>query len=92
MIPDNKSGPPLGSAPGYGDTTEGVVGNQGNAPTQGGEAKEKNKVEPTGAKQQQSAQGESAQGGGEGKGDTVVVKEELPPEEKGTSLDEGGAG
>ena len=87
MIPENKSGPPLGGAPGYGDATEGVVGNQGNATSPGGgEAKEKPKAEPTGAKQQ------SEQGGGEGKGDTVVLKEELPPEEKGTSLDEGGAG
>jgi hypothetical protein len=93
MIPENKSGPPLGSAPGYGDATEGVVGNQGNAPAGGGQAeatKEKPKAEPTGAQQQANPDG--GEDKGEDKGETVLLKEELLPGEKGTSLDEGGAG
>jgi hypothetical protein len=82
VIPDNKSGPPLGGAPGYGGPSEGVVGNQGGGETEKG----KPTAEPTG-KQPEGKQSDEAS-----TGDTVLLKEELAPEEKGTSLDEGGAG
>jgi hypothetical protein len=82
MIPDNKSGPPLGGAPGYGGPSEGVVGNQGGGQTEGG----KPAAEPTEKKPEGEQSGEA------NKGETVLLKEELAPEEKGTSLDEGGAG
>lgn len=89
MIPDNKSGPPLGGAPGYGGPSEGVVGNQGSSAQPSGQKQDKQANQPP-----EPAQGGRDQGGetastGEG---TVILKEELPPEEKGTSLDEGGAG
>ncbi len=63
-----QGGPPLGTAPGYGDVTENVVGEQDTDPS----CHDKQKT-------QQIA-------------DTPLYKEELLPEEVGTSLDEGGAG
>jgi hypothetical protein len=63
-----QGGPPLGSAPGYGDVTEDVVGEQGTESS----CRDKPKTRQI--------------------ANTPLYKEELLPEEVGTSLDEGGAG
>jgi hypothetical protein len=91
----NKDRAPLGSAPGYGDVTEGVVGPQGSGGS-GTSQQEQSQTATPG--RGQAGGGEPSPGGGEaGSGeaaptDTPVFKEELPSDEKGTSLDEGGAG
>lgn len=65
--------PPLGSAPGYGDVMENVVGEQGSIEPS---------VERCGCDESKFQR----------ISETPLYKEELLPEEKGTSLDEGGAG
>jgi hypothetical protein len=91
MIPDNKSGPPLGGAPGYGGPSEGVVGNQGGDQTEGGKpAAEPTEKQPAAKPTGKQPEGEESSEAS--KGEPVLLKEELAPEEKGTSLDEGGAG
>jgi hypothetical protein len=96
----NKDRAPLGSAPGYGDVTEGVVGPQG--PGGSGAAPQDQQEQGQTATPERGkaggAGGEQSQGGGEAGSDEAaptdapLYKEELLPEEKGTSLDEGGAG
>lgn len=110
MVPKNanEDGPPLGSAPGYGELLEGGVGDQGT-----GQAQQKQPPSATPEKGQTSeaeapqaaggnasgdgasgggATGGGASGGGEATSETPLFKENLMPDEKGTSLDEGGAG
>ena len=90
-----KASAPLGSAPGYGEVTEGNVGPQGGS---GAAQQEQGQAATPERGQAGGAGGEQSPGGGEaGSGeaaptDTPLYKEELPPDEKGTSLDEGGAG
>jgi hypothetical protein len=71
--------PPLGSAAGYGDLSEGTVGDQ-TAPGKANIAK-------TAENDASGKPGSCAT-----PGLTCILKEELLPDEKGTSLDEGGAG
>jgi hypothetical protein len=125
MVPENanEGGPPLGSAPGYGELLEGGVGDQGT-----GQAQKEQAPSATPEKGQTSgaeapltagggtsgggasgggtsgggasgggtsgggASGGGASGGGEATSETPLFKENLLADEKGTSLDEGGAG
>lgn len=97
----NDDGPPLGSAPGYGDLSEGAVGNQGTAepqqpqpppPQPQGPGATSEQGQASGAEDTQSQQGGDVNEGRAHPPNTPLFKEELSPEEEGTSLDEGGAG
>jgi hypothetical protein len=95
----NEGTAPLGSAPGYGDVTEGVVGEQGpDAARQEQGQKEQGQGATPAPRPAGGSGGDPGQAGGQASPgeaapkDTPLFKEELPPDEKGTSLDEGGAG
>jgi hypothetical protein len=103
MVPENanEGGPPLGSAPGYGELLEGGVGDQGTGQAQQKQAPSATpeKGQTSGAEAPQAEGGGGggaseggASGGGEATSEAPLFKENLLPDEKGTSLDEGGAG
>ncbi len=90
----NESGPPLGSAPGYGGLTEGVTGGQGTGKPQQQQSPSVTPMhdQARGSGEKQSQPRGDADSDNTATSDTPLFKEELLPDEKGTSLDEGGAG